>query len=68
MITLTRGNKKMYVKVSVSDAITPILKTWPNNPTNSYESVNTGVTITGFEATIAPGESALITVEMTPDN
>ena len=68
MITLTRGNKKMYVKVSVSDAITPTLKTWPNNPTNSYESVNTGVTITGFEATIAPGESALITVEMTPDN
>lgn len=68
MITLTRGNKKMYVKVSVSDAITPVLKTWPNNPTNSYESVNTGFTIIGFEATIAPGKSALITVEMTPDN
>lgn len=68
MITLTRGNKKMYIKVSVSDAITPVLKTWPNNPTTSYESTNTGFSITGFEAIIPSGNSAVITVEMTPDN
>jgi hypothetical protein len=68
IITLTRSNKTMYVKISVSDAsITPVLQKWPNNPANSYESTNTGITVTGFEATIAPGKSGTITVQMTPE-
>ena len=67
IITLTRGSKKMYVKINLVGSSDPVLKIWPNNPSNSYETVNTGVTITGFETTIAPGKSALITVEMTPE-
>ena len=47
IITLTRGSKKMYVKINLVGSSDPVLKIWPNNPSNSYETVNTGVTITG---------------------
>lgn len=64
-ITLTKGAKKVIVKVASSSPVT--LKTWSTKPATSYENPNTGTVLVGFEANLPAGTSTAFNVFLSPE-
>lgn len=63
-IVMTKGEKKLYVKVVADVPVT--LKTWPTAPTTSYENANTGTLFVGFETTLPAGAASRLKVYLMP--
>lgn len=63
-ILLTLHDRELLVKVESVAKIT--LKAWSTVPTNDYDAPNPGTVIVGFEAELAPSQTANFTVSLTP--
>ena len=66
ILLLKVGNKKLYLKVEGAIDFVPYFKS--ATPTKDYESPNPGISLIGFETTLAPNKTHTIKVFLMPDN
>lgn len=64
-ITLTKGGKKMIIKIQTDQSIQ--IKTWSTTSSNSYDAPNPGTTLVGFETDIQPNKTADFNVFFIPE-
>lgn len=64
-ILLTKGSKKIYVKVNSSRAFT--LKTWSTVSPNSFDAPNPGTILIGFESNLPAGATESFNVFLSPE-
>ena len=63
-VLLTNKGKKLALYVH--GAAEAVIKTWPTDPPNSWDVLNVGVTLVGYEITIPPHTKKEITVFLLP--
>jgi hypothetical protein len=65
LIELTKGNKKLTIKVLEPHNV--YLKTWTTVPPHNYDAPNPGTILTGFEVKLPPKTKTAITVILVPE-
>jgi hypothetical protein len=63
---LLKNGKKLFLKVTEPANVT--MKTWSTVPPNSYDALNQGTIMTGFEAVIPANSKATLSVQLIPEN
>lgn len=61
---LTRNGKRLLLHVAEPANVT--MKTWSTDPPNSYDALNPGTTLVGFEVLLPPGATSALTVKLLP--
>jgi len=64
IIRLTQATKQLYLVFEGSGQVEA--KAWSTKPATSYEESNSGTYFTGYEFTLAAGETRTITVKLVP--
>ncbi len=64
-IVLTKGSKKLVMKIVSPAAIT--LKTWSTVGPNDFDAPNPGYTLTGFEASLPAGAATSFSIFLYPE-
>lgn len=64
-ILLTKGSKKLYIKINSSKSIT--LKTWSTVSSNSFDAPNPGTKLIGFESNLPAGTTESFNVFLSPE-
>lgn len=67
-ITLVREGKYMYLTKTSSTGHNPTWTTWSTVSENSWDASNTGYYECGYTITLQAGETATITVRLTPED
>jgi len=62
---LTKNGKTLTIKVMEPAKVT--MKTWSTVPVNSYDALNPGTTMVGFEVTIPASAKTALTVLLLPE-
>lgn len=65
VIRLTQATKQLYLIFEGSGQVEA--KAWSTKPSTSYEESNSGTYFTGYEFTVAAGETRTISVKLVPD-
>ena len=63
-ITLTKDGKTLNLKVNTDSKVT--MKTWSTTPTTTYDALNPGTTLVGFEMQLKPNQKQAIQVLLIP--
>ena len=63
-ITLTKDGKTLNLKVNTDSKVT--MKTWSTTPTTTYDALNPGTTLVGFEMQLKPNQKQVIQVYLIP--
>jgi len=63
-ITLNKDGKKLLIQVKTSSEV--VMKTWPTEPTTSYDAPNPGTMLVGFELSLKPNQKQAIQVNLIP--
>ena len=65
-LSASGGKKYLYMKKSSSTNHNVAWKTWPAVGTNTWDASNDGWYMCGYEGTVRAGETAIITIRLTP--
>lgn len=63
-ITLTKEGHTLVLQVNTPSEVS--MRTWPTEPTTSYDAPNPGKTLVGFEITLKPNQKQAIQVLLIP--
>lgn len=63
-IILTKDGKKLVLQVITPSEV--LMKTWPTQPTTSYDAPNPGTIMVGFELKLKPNQKQTIQVNLIP--